>query len=422
MNKFWIIVGQVYKKNVKSVGFITMMLSPIIMIGIIAAIIYFIGNSFDSVPTIAVISDSQEIQQLFQAEEEQFVVDESLSTLEDARTAVESEIIDAYLSVNTDNNHITADFVEVSGLDSVDLNYITSLLSVVQLELQSQALGLSSDDMMALNTPPTINSSTVAVDDGNIIENDNIDEAIKTGAAYFICIAIFMFIMTYSSIIAEEIASEKGTRIMEIVLSSVSSTTHFFGKLTAIFLICLTQIAFYGLVFAVALQFDFVQNLIPSDLDIVNLLSGMVGVALFYFVAGIVLFAVIAAFLGSMVTKIEDVSKAVTPIIFIALAGFYGGMFAFASTTNPIIKIGSHIPFFSPFIMPFRIAAETVSNVEVGISMLVMVAFTVLVTFISLLLYRSNVLIYSESNMFKIIKTSIRNVKNDRKKTQQVES
>lgn len=148
----------------------------------------------------------------------------------------------------------------------------------------------------------------------------------------------------------------------------------------------------------------------------------MVGVALFYFVAGIVLFAVIAAFLGSMVTKIEDVSKAVTPIIFIALAGFYGGMFAFASTTNPIIKIGSHIPFFSPFIMPFRIAAETVSNVEVGISMLVMVAFTVLVTFISLLLYRSNVLIYSESNMFKIIKTSIRNVKNDRKKTQQVES
>ena len=72
--------------------------------------------------------------------------------------------------------------------------------------------------------------------------------------------------------------------------------------------------------------------------------------------------------------------------------------------------------------MPFRIAAETVSNVEVGISMLVMVAFTVLVTFISLLLYRSNVLIYSESNMFKIIKTSIRNVKNDRKKTQQVES
>ena len=237
MNKFWIIVGQVYKKNVKSVGFITMMLSPIIMIGIIAAIIYFIGNSFDSVPTIAVISDSQEIQQLFQAEEEQFVVDESLSTLEDARTAVESEIIDAYLSVNTDNNHITADFVEVSGLDSVDLNYITSLLAAVQLDLQSQALGLSSDDMMALNTPPTINSSTVAVDDGNIIENDNIDEAIKTGAAYFICIAIFMFIMTYSSIIAEEIASEKGTRIMEIVLSSVSSTTHFFGKLTAIFLI-----------------------------------------------------------------------------------------------------------------------------------------------------------------------------------------
>ncbi|AZP03894.1 ABC transporter permease [Jeotgalibaca ciconiae] len=415
MNKFWIIVSQVYKKNVKSIGFVTMMLSPIVMIGIIAAIIYFVGNSFDQTPTIAVLTESEEVSQVLKAEEEYFTVDETIVTKEAAEETMEQEEIDGYLTVTSENGQINASYVDHSGSESLDIAYVTSLLSSIQLNQQAVELGLSQADVEALLTPPTVTTSSISFDDGEVVDDDDIDVAIKTGAAYFICIAIFMFIMTYSSIIAEEIASEKGTRIMEVILSSVSSTTHFFGKLTAIFLICMTQIVFYVIIGLIAFQFDIVQNLIPDGLDIVNMLSGIVGVSLFYFITGITLYAVIAAFLGSLVTKTEDVSKAVTPIVFIALAGFYGGLFAFATTTTPIVKIGSHIPLFTPFIMPFRIAAETVSTTEVVVSMVVIVAFTVFVTFISLLLYRSNVLIYSDSNMFKIIKTSIRNVRNERR-------
>ena len=238
-------------------------------------------------------------------------------------------------------------------------------------------------------------------------------------SSYVVGIAIFIFIMNYASIIGTEIASEKGTRIMEIVLSSVSSTTHFFGKLVGILLVCLTQIIIYVVLALVAYPFikniTFVQEFFEG-IDMGSLLSNLLGTTLIYFVLGIILYAGLAAFFGSLVTKIEDVSKAVTPLVFLALIGFYGGLFAFASPNQLIVKIGSQIPLFTPFIMPFRVASETVSTTGIVISIIVMVLFTILCTLLSLVMYRSNVLVYSDAGMMKTMKTSFSILKNERKK------
>lgn len=94
------------------------------------------------------------------------------------------------------------------------------------------------------------------------------------------------------------------------------------------------------------------------------------------------MYVVLAAFFGSLVTKIEDVNKAVTPIVFIAMIGFYGGLFAFGAPDQPLVLILSYIPLFTPFIMPFRIAAETVTQSGVWISILASGVFAVLLTFV----------------------------------------
>lgn len=414
MHKFWVIVGQVYKKNVKSFGFLTMVLSPIILLGIIAAILTFVENTETETPVIAVFSEMDAVTETIQNESEYFKVDSNIQSVAEAEDALAVEEIDGYLTVSQIDNQLSATYNQTPDAAFMDMEHLNILLSNIQLEMQASRLSLPAETITSLLTPPLIEKKTISIEDGEITEGDSLRQNLKIGAAYGISIAIFMFIMTYSSIIAEEIASEKGTRIMEVILSSVNATTHFFGKLVAIFLICLTQILAYLIIGLIAFQFDRVKSLLPAGVNLFETLKLVAGTSLYYFLMGISLYAVIAAFLGSLVSKIEDVSKAVTPIVFTALIGFYGGMFALVNTTHPIIKIGSHIPLFTPFIMPFRIAAETATSFEVGISMLVMFLFTIFVTIVSLILYRSNVLIYSDSGMFKTIKTSFRNIRNER--------
>ena len=414
MHKFLVIVGQVYKKNVKSFGFLTMVLSPIILLGIIAAILTFVENTETETPVIAVFSEMDAVTETIQNESEYFKVDSNIQSVAEAEDALAIEEIDGYLTVSQIDNQLSATYNQTPDAAFMDMEHLNILLSNIQLELQASRLSLPAETITSLLTPPLIEKKTISIEDGEITEGDSLRQNLKIGAAYGISIAIFMFIMTYSSIIAEEIASEKGTRIMEVILSSVNATTHFFGKLVAIFLICLTQILAYLIIGLIAFQFDRVKSLLPAGVNLFETLKLVAGTSLYYFLMGISLYAVIAAFLGSLVSKIEDVSKAVTPIVFTALIGFYGGMFALVNTTHPIIKIGSHIPLFTPFIMPFRIAAETATSFEVGISMLVMFLFTIFVTIVSLILYRSNVLIYSDSGMFKTIKTSFRNIRNER--------
>lgn len=419
MNKFWVIVGQVYKKNVKSLGFLVMMLSPIVLLGIIAAVIHFVGDSIEEPPEVALITETPAVRQALAAEEEYFLINEDIQTVEEAQAAMQEEELDGYLTITQEDGILNAQYIHLADANSLDMNYLSAQLSGLQLSLSATELGLSQEQLSTILSPANVSETTLSFSEaGEAVLGDNEGQMMQRWSAYGVSIAIFMFIMTYSSIIAEEIASEKGTRIMEVILSSVSSTMHFFGKLVAIFLICMTQVAFYALIFALATQLDFIRNLIPEGIDLSIIVESILGFSLYYFIMGIILYAVVAAFLGSLVTKIEDVSKAVTPVVFIALTGFYGGMFAFAGTSHPLIGIGSHIPFFTPFIMPFRIAAETVSTTELWISVFTMAAFTALLTYFSLLLYRSNVLLYGDSGMLNTMKTSIRNLREERRHLQ----
>ena len=410
MNKFWVVVGQVYKKNVQSLGFLSMVFAPIIILAVIGAIIYFVSDSESGVPEIAVLTDNQQVVSILQSETEEFEVNSDITTAAEAESAMEAEELDGYLVVEEENGLYTGNYIYSPDSKELDTLYLTSLLSKIQQGQQAAELGLEQEDIANLLTPATLEETRIEFEGGGITTTESAEDAIRMAGAYVVGIAVFMFIMTYSSIIGEEIASEKGTRIMEVILSSVSSTTHFFGKLVAIVLICFTQIAIYAVLGVIALQIGFVKDLLEG-FDISSILQGFVGTSLIYFVLGIVLYAVLAAFLGSLVSKVEDVSKAVTPIVFLSLAGFYAGLFAFYNPTHMVIKIGSYIPLFTSFIMPFRVASDTVTATGITVSIAVLIVFVLLTTWLSLLLYRSSVLIYSDAGMFKTMQISLKAMK-----------
>lgn len=387
-----------------------MVFAPIIILAVIGAIIYFVSDSESGVPEIAVLTDNQQVVSILQSETEEFEVNPDITTAAEAESAMEAEELDGYLVVEEENGLYTGNYTYSPDSKELDTLYLTSLLSTIQQGQQAADLGLEQEDIANLLTPATLEETRIEFEGGGITTTESAEDAIRMAGAYVVGIAVFMFIMTYSSIIGEEIASEKGTRIMEVILSSVSSTTHFFGKLVAIVLICFTQIAIYAVLGVIALQIGFVKDLLEG-FDISAILQGFVGTSLIYFVLGIVLYAVLAAFLGSLVSKVEDVSKAVTPIVFLSLAGFYAGLFAFYNPTHMVIKIGSYIPLFTSFIMPFRVASDTVTTTGITVSIAVLIVFVLLTTWLSLLLYRSSVLIYSDAGMFKTMQISLKAMK-----------
>lgn len=422
MNRLGVIIKEVYRKNVLSWSFFWMIASPIIMVGVVLAIGYFVGSSQSdsSVGNIAVIDANAEVQEIIEevntGNQIQYDFDRS-----QADEALQTDDIDGYLIFGDDVSNPM--YYRKTTSKDISLAPFEEALSQYNFVNSAEEMGLTGEQLTQIqNTAVSINSINVSRNEaGEVVEQSAQDPVmfVRIGIAYAVSIIVFIFIMNYVSIISQEIAVEKGSRIMEIILSSVSPTAHFLGKLIGILLVILTQVVIYiGLYFLISFVLRQL-NLLDSfeGLNIGELLQGSSNVVILgivYAISGILIYTVLAGFLGSLVSKTEDVNKMITPIIFLALGGFYVGMFALNSTNNPLVRITSQIPLFTPFIMPFRVAAETVSSTEIVISIVVSVLFMAFVLWFSLLFYKSNVLIYSDKGMVNAFKRSFALWKSER--------
>lgn len=422
MNRLGVIIKEVYRKNVLSWSFFWMIASPIIMVGVVLAIGYFVGSSQSdsSVGNIAVIDANAEVQEIIEevntGNQIQYDFDRS-----QADEALQTDDIDGYLTFGDDVSNPM--YYRKTTSKDISLAPFEEALSQYNFVNSAEEMGLTGEQLTQIqDTAVSINSINVSRNEaGEVVEQSAQDPVmfVRIGIAYAVSIIVFIFIMNYVSIISQEIAVEKGSRIMEIILSSVSPTAHFLGKLIGILLVIMTQVVIYiGLYFLISFVLRQL-NLLDSfeGLNIGELLQGSSNVVILgivYAISGILIYTVLAGFLGSLVSKTEDVNKMITPIIFLALGGFYVGMFALNSTNNPLVRITAQIPLFTPFIMPFRVAAETVSSTEIVISIVVSVLFMAFVLWFSLLFYKSNVLIYSDKGMVNAFKRSFALWKSER--------
>ena len=347
-----------------------MLLTPLIMIGIVVGIGYFSEQAFSGTPEvdIAVISEDSSIGDTLSASEESIQITTELTTVEEARAALVAEEIDAYLEADWEGNYLTAELTHGSGMDT-HIAIIQQVLTSLQMMTRAQELNVSPEEVQSLNEPVQLQTHTVSIEDGAIVDEDDLANIIAIASAYFINIVIMMFIMFYASTVIEEIAREKGTRMMEVILSSTTATTHFFGKLIGVFLVMVVHVAIYAVIASGAFMYlrnqEFVQSLI-GDFDVGAILLEFFQFSGVFLIIGVLMYMLIAAFLGSLITKTEDIGRASGPLTMPVLLGFYIGLFAMAQPENIVVVISSYIPFLTPFVMPFRIATNTVSPYKFG--------------------------------------------------------
>ncbi|MFT9450655.1 ABC transporter permease [Liquorilactobacillus ghanensis] len=416
MNKFWIVTNQIYRKNLKSGSWLSLVLLPLILLALVIGIVWY-TNQHNEPAQVAVVTDNPAIAQVLKKANDADV-HYQYSTAGQAEKKLKNEKITGVLTIKTQPT-ISAKYVELANAETnVDLSKLRSTLTGLKVNQTAAQLKLTSAQLQALTTPAQVQKKTVSFEKGKQVAKSNATSVINYTFATALTIFIMLIVTIYGQMLAQEIATEKGSRIMEILLSSVSATTQFFAKLTAILLLLITQLAIYVITGAFSWswlkQQAFVKNFLPS-IDFSVLWSATSVISVLFFIIGTMTFAVLAALLGSVVANQEQVNTAVMPISLLAMAGY---LLSFMAQTgdSTLIKVFSYIPFINIELMPVRLALQHTTLAAACVSLAIAIVFLLGFTFLTVNVYRTNVLVYSEAGILKAIRQSFRIWQAERKR------
>ncbi|OJG80959.1 hypothetical protein RV10_GL003958 [Enterococcus pallens] len=395
-----------------------MILAPFLVMGIFFLAQYFFGDMTD-INKIGVVADQPSVAQQFEQVKSGEYTFTSIDSEKKAEKQLEDEKIDAYLHLDSKNGNVSGKLYSTSSLGTSTELGIQQILNQMQSGVRAANLSLTTEQVQEVMEPASFESSKVSFENGKM-KSDEGDTGVQMILSFLTTIIMFVFIMTYSSIISQEIASEKGTRIMEVLLSSMKAKTHYYGKLLGILLVAFTQLAIYGIALIIAYQqfrnTPIVKSFL-SNVSIKSLLGKNILVIVGFMLVGIFIYAVLSALCGSLVNKAEDTAKAIQPVMYLSMIGYMLGLIlGAANPTNVIIKVASYIPFVSSYCMPLRLATNTVQFSGAIVSLGILLVTTVVLTLFSAQLYKSNVLVYSEGGTFSALKQSLSIMRNERRK------
>ncbi|MBQ1256331.1 MAG: ABC transporter permease, partial [Clostridia bacterium] len=223
-----------------------------------------------------------------------------------------------------------------------------------------------------------------------------------TGYTLGIIVSMLMFfaVYFYGISVANSVAMEKTSRVMETLVISAKPSAILAGKCFAMGAAGLTQMA--GVILYAVLCF---KLLVPAGTTILGMELSFAGVTalnliflILYFLLGYALYAMMYAVCGATVSRIEDVSPALMPVSMITMIGFYVGYFTsiMGSGGGWIEFAARYVPFCAPFGMPFRLLNGSATPKEAVISLLVMLGAIFLISAFCVRMYKASVMHYGK--------------------------
>lgn len=228
---------------------------------------------------------------------------------------------------------------------------------------------------------------------------------------YIMIFSLYMVILLYGQMVATNVATEKSSRAMEVLITSAKPASMMFGKVIASCLTGLTQlIAVFGSAY---LFFNLNKTSWEGNIVINSIFDmplDLLVYMLIFFVLGFFIYAFLYGAIGSTASKLEDINTSVMPLTFLFIIAFFVVMFSMSSGSidNTAMKICSYIPFTSPMAMFTRIAMSTVPFYEIAISIAILIASVFGIGVLSAKIYRVGVLLYGTAPKFGAILRAVR--------------
>ena len=401
MKQTLIVIKETYLRHVKSWSFVFMVISPFIFVGLSLGVGYLSSMSSSNSSRVAVVSNNVQVKEVLKDTKN---LDINYKDEATAKKAVKDGNVGGYLLVSEAEGQIKATYFADTSMSSAIKIEITQKLMRLQQVTNIRQANLSANQVKLLSR---------AIDfKEKIDEKKEAKKATQTIVATAIGFMLYMILLVYTSSTAQEIASEKGTKIMEVIFSSIKASEYFYGRMAGIFAVILTHVGIYviGAVLLLAFsdQISFVKEFLDANPNLMKHLGEAISFNTIAFITlSVFMFVVLSAFLGSMVTRIEDVGKAVQPVVMLIMLCFLGVTALGNAGDTILLKIGSYIPFISTFFMPFRAINGYATGLEAWISFVIAFVFTLGMTVYIGRIYSSLILQTDDIGIWKGFKKAL---------------
>ena len=402
MQQFFTVFKYEFKKIVLSKGYL---ISTGIMAIILAGVFFLpqlisdlkLFNSDNNTPVALIKTDyakSDTLVQTIHAALPDYEVKLTDKSTEEAK----QEVIDDKAKFFIEANHDLTEVTEYSkiGFSEASTREVQSIDAIVKNLRQSDLLA---EQNLAPSTIAKVLNPDVKI---------NLETVNKNGAAsviytFVLIYALYMAITFYGSHVMNSVVTEKTSRAMEVLATSVKPNALLFGKIISTSLAGLIQIAAIIIEAFICVKISSVNNPdFPVNQIISNIPTQILVYMLIFFLLGFLIYSFLYGAFASTVSKIDELSSAIMPVQIIIVFTFIATMSAINSgnADTPFNVFLSYFPFTAPMMMFTRAIISNVSTLEVILSILVLIVSTYFIGWLSARIYRVGILMYGEKPNF----------------------
>ncbi|RXQ96632.1 ABC transporter permease [Ancylomarina salipaludis] len=438
MNKILIIIQREYLSRVKKKSFLLLtFLTPILIAGIYAFMIWMMMKDDTEKRTIGVINESELVEPV---QSKDYTTFEYLpnTSFEEAKKMLDTKGYYALLK-------IPKDIMESQSAELFSFKQVTmEVKSEAGSQIRNYIEGIKRSKIIAeanmpdleqklAETKTPISVKTIKFgEDGEVKESST---EIAMGLGFAMSFIIYMFIFMYGVQVMRGVIEEKSNRIIEVIISSVKPFQLMMGKIVGVAMVGLTQFLMWVIltgaiitigsaIFLPGLDSETIQHassvsdlqsagqgINQAQLDMMHEVLGtfdmgyifsILGAFVFFFLAGYLLYSALFAAVGSAVDNETETQQFMLPISLPLVLALYIGMAVAKNPEGSLAFWGSIIPLTSPIVMLVRIPYG-VPVWELLLSMTLLVASFIFVTWVAAKIYRTGILMYGKKVSYKEI-------------------
>ena len=429
MNKIGIIIAREYNERVRKKSFIiTTILMPIFMLGLMAAPTLMMLFATGETKTLQVIDQSGIIADQLEGSDE-IIFEQVATSLDEARANQE---IFGVLWIGEDiikNPSNVKLYTNSSSSMSIEESIASQMEKIIERE-RLKLYDIENLEQIMHDVKASVSLTTFRND---LAEEGEAEEATSSTIAYLLGLVLgmmlYMFLIIYGSMVMTSVIEEKGGRVLDVLVSSVSPFQLMLGKILGVAAVAVTQIALWGVlvscmgaaVLPALMPEDMMQTVeavqagsmtsveagldadMLSALSLATDLSGFVMMfvwLLLFLVGGFFFYSSMFAAVGSAVDSIQDANQLQTPITMPIILALILAISVFNAPNSQLAFWGSIIPFTSPVVMMARIPFG-IPTWQIVLSLVLLYLSVVGMAWVAGKIYRVGIFMHGKKPSFK---------------------